>query len=101
MSQRPRPTESELEVIITRSLGEGERINSEFRPWMRIMGYAKALVGQLFHIPARRLRMIKAPALVFLGGRDGLVGDATAAGRRARRNIAGCEIEALLEPAMS
>ena len=28
-----------LDAIITRSLGEGERVNREFRPWMRIMGY--------------------------------------------------------------
>lgn len=38
--------------------------------------------------------MIKAPTLVILGVRDGLVGSATAAATRAR-NIAGCEIEIL------
>jgi len=95
ISQRLRPTEAKLEKIITRSLGEGERVNQVFRPWMRIMGYTKALVGQPFHIPSRRLRLIKAPTLVFLGGKDGLVGNATAAAKRARRNIDGCEIEIL------
>jgi pimeloyl-ACP methyl ester carboxylesterase len=64
---------------------------------MRIMGYTKARVGQPFHIPSGKLRMIEAPTLVFLGGNDGLVGSATAAARRARRNIAGCEIEILPE----
>ena len=95
MSQRLRPTEGKLDAIITRSLGEGERVNHEFRPWMQIMGYTKARVGQPFHIPARRLRMINTPTLVFLGGNDGLVGSATAAARRARRNITGCQIEVL------
>ncbi len=68
-----------------------------FRPWMRIMGNTKALVGQPFHIPARQLRMIHAPTLVFLGGKDGLIGSASAAARRACRSIAGCEIEVLSE----
>ena len=95
MSQRLRPTDAKLDAIITRSLGEGERVNHEFRPWMRIMGYTKARVGQPFHIPARKLRMIKAPTLVFLGGKDGLVGTATPRPRRARRNITGCEVEVL------
>jgi pimeloyl-ACP methyl ester carboxylesterase len=95
MSQRLRPTEAKLDAIITRSLGEGERVNREFRPWMRIMGYTKARVGQPFHIRAGKLRMIKAPTLLFLGGKDGLVGSAPAAARRARHNITGCEIEVL------
>lgn len=95
ISQRLRPTEAKLDKIITRSLGEGERVNREFRGWMRIMGNTKALVGQPFHIPARRLRMIQAPTLLFLGGKDGLVGNAAAAARRARNNIAGCQIEVL------
>ncbi len=41
--------------------------------------------------------MIKAPTLVFLGGRDGLVGSPAAAARRARRNIIGCEVQVLPE----
>ena len=94
ISQRLRPTEAKLETIITRSLGDGDRVNREFRPWMRIMGYTKALVGQPFHIPARELRRIHTPTLVVLGGNDGLVGNAAAAARRARSNIDGCEIEA-------
>jgi hypothetical protein len=32
---------------------------------------------------------------VFLGGRDGLVGDPAAAAKRARPGIVGCEIEVL------
>ncbi len=97
MSHRLRPSEAKLDAIITRSLGEGERVNREFRPWMRIMGYTKARVGQPFHIPVRRLRIIKAPTLVLLGGKDGLVGSATAAARRARRHITGCVVEVLPE----
>jgi pimeloyl-ACP methyl ester carboxylesterase len=97
ISQRLRPAEAKLDKIITRSLGEGQRVNREFRPWMRIMGYTKARVGQPFHIPGRRLRKIHAPTLIFLGGKDGLVGSPTAAAKRARRNITGCQIEVLPE----
>jgi pimeloyl-ACP methyl ester carboxylesterase len=97
MSQRLRPSDAKLDAIIARSLGEGERVNRELRPWMQTMGYTKPRVGQPFHIPSRRLRMIKAPTLVFLGGRDGLVGNPTAAAKRARRNIMGCEVDVLPE----
>jgi pimeloyl-ACP methyl ester carboxylesterase len=89
-----RPTEAKFERIIFRALGEGERVNREFRPWMRIMGKCKPKTGQPIHIPNRRLRMIKAPTLVILGGKDRLVGSATAAAKRAR-SIPECEIEIL------
>jgi pimeloyl-ACP methyl ester carboxylesterase len=95
LSQRLRPTAAKLDKIITRSLGEGESVNRAFRPWMRIMGYTKARVGQPFHLSARKLRRITTPTLVFLGGKDGLVGDVAPVERRAQRYIAGCEIEVL------
>jgi pimeloyl-ACP methyl ester carboxylesterase len=95
LSQRVRPSERKLDAIITRSLGEGARVNREFRPWMKVMGYTKARLGQPFHIPSRLLRKIEAPTLIFLGGRDGLVGDPAAAAKRARRNITGSEIQVL------
>jgi pimeloyl-ACP methyl ester carboxylesterase len=95
MSHVVRPTDAKLERIITRSLGVGKRVNREFRAWMRILGRCRPRVGQPFHIPGRKLRMIEAPTLIILGGKDGLIGSATAAARRARRNIAGCEIEIL------
>ena len=88
-NERPSLTASSF-----RSLGEGARVNREFRPWMKIMGQTKPLGGQPIHIPARKLRMIKSRTLVILGGKDGLVGSATAAAKRAR-NIPGCEIEIL------
>jgi pimeloyl-ACP methyl ester carboxylesterase len=65
---------------------------------MRLMGKGKARVAQPFRIPGRKLRMIKAPTLVILGGKDGLVGSAAAAARRAR-NIPSCEIEILPQAA--
>jgi pimeloyl-ACP methyl ester carboxylesterase len=95
MSHVVRLTDAKLERIVTRSLGDGERVNREFRAWMRILGRCRPRLGQPFHIPARKLRMIDAPTLVILGGKDGLIGSATAAARRARRNIAGCEIQIL------
>jgi pimeloyl-ACP methyl ester carboxylesterase len=95
MSHVVRPTDAKLERIITRSLGEGERVNREFRAWMRILGRCRPRLGQPFHIAGRKLRTIKAPTLVILGGRDGLIGSATVAAGRARRNIARCEVEIL------
>jgi pimeloyl-ACP methyl ester carboxylesterase len=89
-----RQTEAKFDRIIFRSLGEGERANREFRPWMRLMGKGKARVGQPFRIPGRKLRTIKAPTLVILGGKDGLVGSAAAAAKRAR-NIPSREIKIL------
>jgi pimeloyl-ACP methyl ester carboxylesterase len=62
---------------------------------MRILGRCRPRVEQPFHIPARKLRIIDAPTLIILGGKDGLIGSAAAAARRARRNIAGCEVEIL------
>ena len=56
---------------------------------------AKLAVGQPFHLSGRKLRKITTPTLVFLGGKDGLVGDVAPAKRRAQRYIAGCEIEVL------
>jgi pimeloyl-ACP methyl ester carboxylesterase len=91
---RVRPTEAKFDRIIFRSLGEAARVNREFRPWMKIMGQTKPLGGQPIHIPARKLGMIKSRTLVILGGKDGLIGSATAAAKRAR-NIPGCEIEIL------
>jgi pimeloyl-ACP methyl ester carboxylesterase len=90
-----RPTDAKLERIITRSLGQGERVNREFRAWMRVLGRCRPRLGQPFHIAGRKLRIIKAPTLVILGGKDGLIGSATAAAGRARRSIARCEVEIL------
>ncbi len=89
-----RPTDAKFERIIFRALGEGERVNREVRPWMLIMGKCKPKTGQPFHLSSRKLRTIKAPTLVILGGRDGLVGNATAAAKRAR-NVPSSEIEIL------
>jgi pimeloyl-ACP methyl ester carboxylesterase len=89
------PTDAKLERIIDRSLGDGEQVNREFRPWMRILGGCRPRVGQPFHIANDKLRAIKAPTLLFLGGKDGLIGSATTAANRARRNIPRCEIEIL------
>jgi pimeloyl-ACP methyl ester carboxylesterase len=89
-----RPSNAKLERIIFRSLGEGERVNREFQPWMLLMAKCKPKTGQPFHLSSRKLRQIKAPTLVILGGKDGLVGSAAAAAKRAR-NIPECQVEIL------
>ena len=52
---RVRPTEAKFDRIIFRSLGEGARVNREFRPWMKIMGTGQVARGHPIHIPARSL----------------------------------------------
>jgi pimeloyl-ACP methyl ester carboxylesterase len=93
--QKLRPSEAGQERIIDRSLGPGERVNREYRPWMRLLAKCRMRIGWPFSIPGGTLRKITAPTLVILGGKDGLVGSATAAAQRAHRHIAGCQIEIL------
>jgi pimeloyl-ACP methyl ester carboxylesterase len=93
--QKLRPTPAGHERIIDRSLGPGERANREYRPWMRLLAKCRMRIGTPFFIPGRTLRQMTAPTLVILGGKDGLVGSAAAAAERARRYIAGCEIQIL------
>lgn len=88
------PTDAKLEKMTQRCLGDGERVNLELAPWTQLALRCHARTGQPLHIPASKLRLIKSPTLLFLGNRDGLIGSATAAARRAR-NIPNCEIEIL------
>jgi pimeloyl-ACP methyl ester carboxylesterase len=90
-----RPSEAKLERILTRALGDGERVNREFRPWMRQLTTCRQRLGLPLHLPNSKLRMIKAPTLLFMGGKDGLIGSPSAAAKRARATIAGCQIEIL------
>jgi pimeloyl-ACP methyl ester carboxylesterase len=85
MSAVVRPTEAKRQRLIDRCLGKGERVNSEYRRWMELLVECRPRLGQPFHVPGWRLARIKAPTLVFLGGKDGLIGSATSAARRARR----------------
>jgi pimeloyl-ACP methyl ester carboxylesterase len=56
-----RPTDAKFECIIFRTLGERERVNREFRPWMLLMGKCKPKTGQPFHISSRKLRLTRPP----------------------------------------
>ncbi len=94
MSAVLRPTEAKRQRIIDRCLGEGERVNREYRRWMELLVQCRPRLGPPFHVPGRRLERIKAPTLVFLGGKDGLIGSTTSATRRARL-IPGSEVEIL------
>ena len=90
-----RPTDAKLDRLIDRSLGPGEAVNRLFRPWMRLLADCHPRLGNPVYLRDRILRRIETPTLVILGGKDGLVGDPAAAAKRARRNIADCEIEIL------
>jgi len=68
-------------------------VNRPHHPWMRIMGYTK--LESVSRSTCRPASLKKITTLVFLGGKDGLVGDVAPAERRAQRYIAGCEIEVL------
>lgn len=95
MSLALRPTDAKRDRMMRRGFGDGERVNREMGPWMKIAGKCRARVGQPFKIPDAGLRKIQSPTLLFLGGKDGAIGSAAAAAKRARRTIAGCEIEVL------
>ena len=45
LDERLRPTEASSTQSSSDRWARGERVNREFRPWMRIMGYTKALIG--------------------------------------------------------
>jgi hypothetical protein len=78
-----RPTDAKKERLIERCLAGGGRANREFGPWMRlIVGKIRPRLGQPFHIPGGKLRTVRAPTLVILAERDGLIGSATAAANR-------------------
>jgi pimeloyl-ACP methyl ester carboxylesterase len=87
------PSEARRERFLDRTLGDGERVNSELRPWMRLLATCRPRTGAPFTIAGRKLRSIEAPTLIVLGAKDGLVGDAESAATRARRYIADFEIE--------
>jgi pimeloyl-ACP methyl ester carboxylesterase len=88
------PTDTKPEKLLKRCLGEGAHVKQELYPWTEIALRCHARTGQPLHIPAPKLRLIRAPTLVFLGEKDGLIGSATAAAKRAR-NIPNCDIEIL------
>ena len=89
------PTEARVERLLDRALGDGERVNHEFRPWMRLLAVCRPKVGPPLTVAGRKLRRITAPTLVVLGDKDGLLGDATPVAARARRYLADCEVEIL------
>jgi len=95
MSLAFRPTDAKRDEMIKRGFGDGERVNREMGPWMKIAGKCRGRVGWPVKIPDAALRTITAPTLLFLGGQDGAVGSATAAAGRARRAIVRCQIEIL------
>ena len=88
------PTDAKLKRMTRRCLGDGERVTRELSPWTQVALRCHARTGQPLHIPAAKLGLIKSPTLVFLGEKDGLIGSATAAAKRARK-IPDCEIEIL------
>jgi pimeloyl-ACP methyl ester carboxylesterase len=88
------PTDAKLEKMARRCLGDGERATRELSPWLRSALRCHARTGQPLHIPAAKLRLMKSPTLLFLGGQDGLIGSVTAAAKRAR-NIPTCEVKIL------
>jgi pimeloyl-ACP methyl ester carboxylesterase len=89
-----RPTDAKLKRMTRRCLGDGERVTRELSSWTQVAFRCHARTGQPLHIPAAKLGLIKSPTLVFLGEKDGLIGSATAAAKRAWK-IPDCEIEIL------
>jgi pimeloyl-ACP methyl ester carboxylesterase len=95
MSLALRPTQAKADTLIRRGIGDGERVNREMLEWMRLAGKGKPRMGKPWPMSNDQLRRVRAPTLLFLGGKDGAIGSAEAAADRARSNIPDCEVVVL------
>ena len=97
MSATVLPSQSKKERLVSWAVGDDAVVRAEIGDWMAAVldsGCAPKL-GNPLPVPARKLRAIRAPTLVVLGGRDGPVGDADKVATRAKRYIRTVDVEVL------
>lgn len=95
MSLLAHSTDAKRDRMIKLAIGEGERADRELVPWLKIVGKLGGRTGWPIRISDERLRKIRAPTLLFLGGKDDAIGNPTPVAERARGVITGCAVELL------
>jgi len=89
------PTRSNIDRIIRWALGDDPQVHGAFADFMRMGVYSwkRLRVAPPLNLSDDQLRKIKSPALLMLGERDNVIGDARAVGDRAKRLISHVQVE--------
>lgn len=93
------PTHSNIERIIRWALGKDPSVHAAFANFITTgaKNFFTYKVAPPLSLPDNQLREIKAPALLMLGERDNVIGNAREAAKRAKRLIAHVEVEIIPE----
>lgn len=88
---------SKNERLVSWAVGDNPAVRAEVGDWMNAVleSHCKPRLGRPLPLPASRLERIEVPTLVVLGGKDGPIGDADRAARRARAHIPHVDVEIL------
>ncbi|NOH03398.1 MAG: alpha/beta hydrolase [Chloroflexi bacterium] len=89
------PTQSNIDRIIRWALGENPQVHDAFADFIRlgVKSWTDLRVAPPLNLPDDQLRMIKSPALLLLGERDNVIGNAMEVAKRARRLIPHVEVD--------
>lgn len=90
-----KPTEAKKRNLIQWVLGENQSVREAFEEYMYIATNCKGRMAPPVKITNRKLRQLKVPTLLILGGRDRAVGNPGKAAFRARKLISNLELEIL------
>jgi pimeloyl-ACP methyl ester carboxylesterase len=93
------PSSSKKEKLITWVMGSDPVAHAAVGDWMGAVIDARcsARLGNPYPVPSAKLRAIRSPVLVVLGGQDGPIGDPRAAAARARHCIPDVEIDVMAD----
>ena len=83
------PTDSKKERMVKWTLGGNPLAIEAFAEYMQIAMNSRSQSAMPMKISNKKLKSFKAPALLFLGGNDGPIGDAEKAANRSQTYIAG------------
>jgi Predicted hydrolases or acyltransferases (alpha/beta hydrolase superfamily) len=89
--------ETNKKSLIQWILGENQVVKKEFTEYMLIATNCKGRLGNPLKISGSRLKQLKTPTLLFLGGEDKAIGAPEKAAFRARKFITNLEVEILSE----
>lgn len=91
------PTRSNIDRIIRWALGDDPRVHDAFADFMRMgaKSWTSLRVAPPLNLSDDQLRKVKSPALLMLGERDNVIGDARAVGGRAKELIPNVQVEVI------